>query len=411
VEAGINQKRQIKAVLKSLKHRLENGNLSMEVSMSELDDVAGELLSQFEYPKGRRNLYVWLKESLLDYELGDIAEETHMLHLFEVLSTDTRYRVSGESHDVLLNYGKSLCGDNVYDNPKKHREFYKKIAELLADNPKTQGVRLEKQQVQAVTQDLLDYMIRVDAQTFLYDAGYPMNRKTDVSVAMTRKRDKTLEILEAYCKEKRISLQQSGNVPEDDRYEFLSEAKKQDCEILYEKLKAEKQYEDVFIPVAIDRDTGAGIYIVGKEYYKSDDSFCKRKLYDSIEGSCCYSILYNVDLVDMKTYSYDGSTIVANVTYSISDCWEITNFPNIREAEIWLLRFKQKGMFLNECNGVVPEGCPQRFLKYFEKEEEEDILEEEKRKIREQLAQEKKIYDEIGVQEERKCYQSRMKGR
>jgi hypothetical protein len=68
-------------------------------------------------------------------------------------------------------------------------------------------------------------------------------------------------------------------------------------------------------------------------------------------------------------------------------------------------------MFLNECNGVVPEGCPQRFLKYFEKEEEEDILEEEKRKIREQLAQEKKIYDEIGVQEERKCYQSRMKGR
>lgn len=120
------------------------------------------------------------------------------------------------------------------------------------------------------------------------------------------------------------------------------EADLEDCEKMYSLLKGSPEYARVRIPIRIDRETGAGVYIIGNEYYPGRSR---------IKGkSCQLAIFYpSGDTDDYEIVLWDEG------------------YPTVKEA----FRFFAGTVIMESLrtitmdNDKAPEGTPEEFIKYF----------------------------------------------
>lgn len=122
---------------------------------------------------------------------------------------------------------------------------------------------------------------------------------------------------------------------------FFGREKMEMAQVLFDLLNTDKRFEWVFLPVAIDGSTGAGIYITGKEYFSEVESLC--------------------------------------------------GAPDLKEVKKWYEAARDDGSLYDayrENNMKPPQGVPEPFLKYFFHEEDTwdgEPMEEEIRETKAEL--------------------------
>ena len=304
--------------------------------------------------EGKRNdAYIQLKAYHQSYNDGALSTVDYLICLLQMLCKGDKIKLRKELREALFLFGKKLGGEDVFTNIKRETDKYEKLICLLQEheNLVQMGcVGVDKDILEVIHRELLECALSIDVQTFLYDIGYSVNEKGNIGQA--RKKDRSLDMLSAYCREKQISFssQSVGNS------KSLSDEQMEQYKQLYQALQRSNN-KDVVIPIQVDTVTGAGIYIVGKNNL-SPLSTAYRKM----KGNCCY-VCFSIDGLGVE--DYNG---ISAFSWLLNDEENtLCNLPDLEEAIKWHLFFKGDNLCdFQERNGKAPEGCPEALRGYFD---------------------------------------------
>ena len=271
-----------------------------------------------------------------------------------------KLRLKKESRQMIFDIALEIEGESFFEQSKRDSQKYEKVINAILKSKDTLSEwekNLTEDFLKQITKELLECALTIDIQTFLYDVGFPVN--TNGKINKARKKDRNLDMLTAYCKEKEISFNNADNR----RMQNLSDEQISQYENLYHSLQSSNNM-DVIIPVQIDVLTGAGVYIVGKNNISP-----KSAVYKRIKGNCCYACF----LIDgLHVESYNG---ISSFSWLVNDEENmLCNLPDLEEALKWNLHYKADSLGdLQERNGKAPEGCPKDFLVFFEENTKDEL--------------------------------------
>lgn len=322
--------------------RLETGETDPPASL--LLALSAELLERCPRPPERADAYAALQERFLDLELGDIREADYLRGALDLLIERDRLRLGGPVRDLLWDYGLRAGGEALFTGLRRNGQKYRRLRELL-DRPDLPA--LGRPGVERVHRALSSAFLTAEAQTFLYDGGQAAQ-----GCAAGRRKDRVMDLLDAYCKENGLALQPEGQGGP----AALTPSQRDSCERLYQLLRAGENSR-VLVPIQLDPESGAGLYIMGKEFFQD-----ARKIYRSIQGSCCYACFYLCDLTVDEDYGVSFSWSAGE-----EELGELCGFPNLDEALKWygFLRRNKALRYYRDLNGAPPPGCPPALRRYF----------------------------------------------
>ena len=179
-------------------------------TLKEIDAVAQEILSVRNGVR-KTDPYISLQEKYLDYKLGKVSQKELLGVMQKLLSANRKFRISKEYRKALkeskLSFGDTEC----------------------------------------IAEEVLSAILVAEAKDFLYDSGY--GQDSAVKKSVSRRQDHILDLVELYLERN----EDTGTISEDE------------CLVTYEKMSEEKR-ENLFLPLQIDASSGAGLYILGKDY-------------------------------------------------------------------------------------------------------------------------------------------------
>lgn len=337
-----------------------------------------KLLSTEEKPAhaGKRSdAYLQIKRLEMDFRVGKLSKMLFLKYLLQFLLKGDKLRLKKETRQFLFDVTLKVENDVFFKDCKKDVDRYKKVIESISGANEKQRKwenNLDEEVLQGIVRELLECAMIVDIQTFLYDVGFPVN--ADGKLHTSRKKDRNLDMLAAYCRENRISLsntQVGGG-------QSLTEVQVHEYTRLFEILQTSDN-RDVIIPVLVDALTGAGVYIIGKNNISP-----KSDVYKKIKGNCCY-VCFMIDGLSVEDYKGKNS-----FSWLINDDENaLCDLPDLEEALKWHLYFKSSALEdFQERNGKAPEGCPEEFLSFFEAETKDELYvsEEELEKVKAMFA-------------------------
>ena len=160
---------------------------------------------------------------------------------------------------------EQICKNRKNSIAKDVKDLVKKIVaeEVCADGLSENEMKLLKDALQTG-------ILIAQAKAFLYDAGYPVENKknTDkdklVVNGIKRRQDVILELAERYLIKKGNNAFANGSAAELGSKQFKEQSLK-----LFDSIQREK-CNKIFLPLYIDRNTGAGIYILGVKCLSED---------------------------------------------------------------------------------------------------------------------------------------------
>ncbi len=250
-------------------------------TLEEIDAVAQEILS-LRNKLWKTEPYISLQELYWDYKLSKISQQELLGVMQKVLNANRKYCLSREYREV-LNAPDVLPGD-----------------------------------IDCITEEVLSAILVAEAKDFLYNSGYGQDSGSKKSVS--RRQDHMLDLVEMYL-EKNTG---PGTLSEDE------------CFVTYDKMLEEKR-ENIFLPLQIDTSSGAGLYILGKDYLegavleKAEEEGYKTNL------DCHFCYLYWQDiweecgeiLVSMQVQSfgddYDAAKKVFDEKRKVFDAFTYAN--------------------------------------------------------------------------------------
>lgn len=308
----------------------------------------------------RSDAYLQIKMWEQEFQTGEMSKREYLALLLQMLLKGDKLRVKKESRQMLFDIALKIEGELFFEQCKRDSDKYANVIGALSKSKDVSTeweTALTKEHLEQIVKELMECALTVDVQTFLYDVGYPVNTNGKISVA--RKKDRNLDMLTEYCKEKHISLynQKAGQM------QTLSNGQMEQYKQLYKVLQTSDNL-DAVIPVQIDSVTGAGVYIVGKNNVSP-----KSAIYKKIKGNCCYACFF-VDGLSVE--DYNG---ISSFSWLINDEENtLCNIPDLEEALKWHLYFKADSLGeFQERNGKAPEGCPKDFLCFFEEETQDEL--------------------------------------
>lgn len=150
--------------------------------------------------------------------------------------------------------------------------------------------------LQEITKIIIERATNVEIKSFFYDAGYPLteyqyrtvndkgeDKKNNLKHKQRNKIDKTLSIMDIYCKKRSFSLFSNESYPSFN-----------DCETLF-SLLVNSENDDVLIPLRVDIRTGCALYIIGRKFYEclyaEKRNFTQIQKFKKNNNACCYGIL------------------------------------------------------------------------------------------------------------------------
>lgn len=289
-----------------------------------------------------------------------------------------------EMTDIALGKEKSERKTGVAQKMKK---VYDILSASQGEAYRDVTERMEKQgfwqppyaKLMKLTDAVLDVALAYDIREFFFDTaverqeGYSVvkrqkERGEGGSSSRAERTDKSLKLIDDYCRKKGKTLFGSGQ-------DGGAEPKDMVCDALYRKL-LEGGNEEVFVPLLVDRVTGCGIYLLGRAYFEESSGVTSGKR-RTVQNSCAYGVMF----LD-NDYGEGIKT-----GYHINN--EFGEFPDYNSA-----RFKGDWSYekarqdaedtIRETNGKVPDGVPEEFRQYFEGDtdaEAEELREEIRREL------------------------------
>ncbi len=320
----------------------------------------GQLRMEFDNGRNKSFLYRYLKQERKahpkedDYarlercyallKKGETGQRDYLILALQVLIKNGRLRPI-RAGDILLAYGRALGGEDFFRGLRRDRDKYAALQKVLeAGKP---ALSMPPEAVTEIHGDLLDAMLRRDAQTYLYDAG--------------RKKDRDMAMLDAYCDKKGLVLapggKNHGSAP-------LTRQELDQWEALFRALWRERR-RDVLIPIRIDPRTGAGLFIAGSAH-------CPKELRGDRKDPCYYVCSYPCKLQKEDGDTYLFSRFFTAEPEDLKDPRGMLPFPSLDEAQKWYfqkLRAKKDDdlfrlLYLRR-NNKAPRGCPEELLWYF----------------------------------------------
>lgn len=298
----------------------------------------------------RKDPYVRLKVSMMELDEGKIRQEECLKKLLQVLIKNSKLRLDEDVREILWDYGRQLRR-GVFDGLRQDKQRYEALLCVLEAGPPARPLR--KEAWEKLCEEALKRALAIDAKTFMYDAGFPLSDEKRETIS-SRKKDGPLDMLDAYCRDRQLSLRGKNSGGS----QGLDNEQKTRIEAFYRKLQKSPKSEKLLIPIQIDPCTGAGLYIIGKAYYRQIPS-----LYRRISGSCCYAFFCLDDIPPEDDELSEEERQVYLRYPAESEC----DFPNLDEAWRWYSAMsREKGLsFFHGVNRTVPVDCPEELRVYF----------------------------------------------
>lgn len=286
----------------------------------------------------REDDYAHLERGFALYQAGQASQRDYLRLALAVLVKNGKLRLD-KGRDLLAEYGRALGGGDFFQGKRRDRDRYQALLTALEKDV----TPMEPQAVETLHREVLSAILIQDAQTYLYDAG--------------RKKNRDMAIFEARCEEKELVLvprrgQGAGQGP-------LTAQELASWEALFAALRREKRRK-VLIPIRIDPQTGAGLFIVGIAYYP-------KKFQTSPQRKSCYYAYFYLDGYEAED---DVSLVYRFIPEELEDLTGTLDFPSLAEAEQWYrhMLLEDAGGFFR-CNGAPPRGCPPELRRYFQTQE------------------------------------------
>lgn len=241
----------------------------------------------------------------------------HLLHILEkrpVLYQDTTYSTSVEFMVDFISTGLNLGPKEREDlsKSKVKKKLHDKLIELVKNiDSKDKNIknniwsRFKEHNytlkpytcLRQITETIIERAKNVEIKAFFYDAGYPListqfgevHNKGELSTtnkiisSKRQKKDKTLSLLDIYCKNQDLSLFSDTSYPSAN-----------DCDTLFSQLVHSKNHEVLF-PLRVDARTGCALYIIGRKYFEclyAEKPNSRRSLeFKQNKNACSYGIL------------------------------------------------------------------------------------------------------------------------
>lgn len=355
--------------LKRLKELLTEGEraASADFSAEFLEKLTAELLEKYQIPEKRRDLYVQVQECFLDWQMGNISQRDYLIAFCRTLAENDKlpfgirkYRFGAEQRELLLECAEQIGCGHIFAGIKNNKKRYEKLLQVL-EAKEDAGALLSEEQMERLNEELKKSILRLDVQTFLYDVGHPFKQE-EGRVYKSRKKDRTMDMLDAYCGENFIFFGNQGPAGSKGPDELSEEEIK-----FYEKLRIflnDTQNRNALFPIRIDSVTGASLYLLGSLYFPESlwgDPPAKRARHRKKEFCRFVCIYWN----DVEIDEDSGWLNFCWDTRESSEGKKACCFPDLREAWVWYnsdVRETAHDLF-KACNNVGEQPVWEAYLK------------------------------------------------
>lgn len=333
--------------------KVSESDISVDADIDMLRRISSELLDSFEFDGEKKNPYVELMSSYLDFYYGIISKAGYVSRLLEFWAGNSKYIPDKKSLAYFTEFGKQTFGDDVFAGCGRAALRLARLMQLGEENYEKFNIEadrfFEAEFLDKLTENLQRDILTVDVHTLLYDAGFSNGGRP-------RKKDKSMDIMDAYFRYVGDNPFSGGTgyVEIPGGYTTWDEYYNA-CDNVRDRLNSDKRasaYQNVFMPMWIDNDTGGGIFLIGKRQFAENADV-------RLASNCEFGVVY--------FYGTDGGS-----AFEFSEFQEGTFdenvFPGMSEAVSWFRNYDYKADSMEEYrryNGDAPAGCPEVFLKYF----------------------------------------------
>lgn len=328
-------------------------DISVDADIDMLGRISSELLDSFEFDGEKKNPYVELMSSYLDFYYGIISKAGYVSRLLEFWAGNSKYIPDKKSLAYFTEFGKQTFGDDVFAECGRAALRLARLRQLGEENYEKFNIEadrfFEAGFLDKLTENLQRDILTVDVHTLLYDAGFSNGGRP-------RKKDKSMDIMDAYFRYVGDNPFSGGTgyVEIPGGYTTWDEYYNA-CDNVRDRLNSDKRasvYQNVFMPMWIDNDTGGGIFLIGKRQFAENADV-------RLASNCEFGVVY--------FYGTDGGSAFEFSAFQ-EGIFDENVFPGMSEAVSWFRNYDYKADSMEEYrryNGDAPAGCPEVFLKYF----------------------------------------------
>lgn len=327
--------------------KVSESDISVDADIDMLRRISSELLDSFEFDGEKKNPYVELMSSYLDFYYGIISKAGYVSRLLEFWAGNSKYIPDKKSLAYFTEFGKQTFGDDVFAGCGRAALRLARLMQLGEEN--YEKFNIEAEFLDKLTENLQRDILTVDVHTLLYDAGFSNGGRP-------RKKDKSMDIMDAYFRYVGDNPFSGGTgyVEIPGGYTTWDEYYNA-CDNVRDRLNSDKRasaYQNVFMPMWIDNDTGGGIFLIGKRQFAENADV-------RLASNCEFGVVY--------FYGTDGGSAFEFSAFQ-EGTFDENVFPGMSEAVSWFRNYDYKADSMEEYrryNGDAPAGCPEVFLKYF----------------------------------------------
>ncbi len=333
--------------------KVSESDISVDADIDMLRRISSELLDSFEFDGEKKNPYVELMSSYLDFYYGIISKAGYVSRLLEFWAGNSKYILDKKSLAYFTEFGKQTFGDDVFAGCGRAALRLARLMQLGEENYEKFNIEadrfFEAEFLDKLTENLQRDILTVDVHTLLYDAGFSNGGRP-------RKKDKSMDIMDAYFRYVGDNpfFGGTGYVEIPGGYTTWDEYYNA-CDNVRDRLNSDKRasaYQNVFMPMWIDNDTGGGIFLIGKRQFAENADV-------RLASNCEFGVVY--------FYGTDGGSAFEFSAFQ-EGTFDENVFPGMSEAVSWFRNYDYKADSMEEYrryNGDAPAGCPEVFLKYF----------------------------------------------
>lgn len=333
--------------------KVSESDIGVDADIDMLRRISSELLDSFEFDGEKKNPYVELMSSYLDFYYGIISKAGYVSRLLEFWAGNSKYIPDKKSLAYFTEFGKQTFGDDVFAGCGRAALRLARLMQLGEENYEKFNIEadrfFEAEFLDKLTENLQRDILTVDVHTLLYDAGFSNGGRP-------RKKDKSMDIMDAYFRYVGDNPFSGGTgyVEIPGGYTTWDEYYNA-CDNVRDRLNSDKRasaYQNVFMPMWIDNDTGGGIFLIGKRQFAENADV-------RLASNCEFGVVY--------FYGTDGGSAFEFSAFQ-EGTFDENVFPGMSEAVSWFRNYDYKADSMEEYrryNGDAPAGCPEVFLKYF----------------------------------------------
>lgn len=197
-----------------------------------------------------------------------------------------------------------------------------------------------KKKLQDTPDNKKEAIIRKYIQDTMNNYGYPLSYKASTKEKIS---DPPLNMIDEWYKYYSKKIDVTNKVSNLD-------LPLEEFDRFYKSICKSKSSDSILIPIRVDERTGAGLYIIGKDYYT--------------KGTFKYPDSFHCGIDYISTWeNIEDIGVSIAITYGLEDCDSVIEANRFFEADI-IMDVDSLDEF-HKMNGKMPEGCPKAFQKYF----------------------------------------------